>query len=145
MSQKEYFTSFQNKNKVVWRRKNFKKRIQLGEWQNSRYISGRCFFQCCGSGSRIRLLSIPGLIFFHPGSRILSRGLKNFFKPQKCLFLSARKYDPGFSSRIRIRIFTPGSRGQKGTTSLIRKGCKIFRPGHIKRNVFHQKSKLKTF
>jgi hypothetical protein len=71
---------------------------------------------------------IPDPNFFHPGSQILiffipdpgSRiRLKEFmyFNPQKW-FLSTQKYDPGFSSQIRIPdpdflpILDPGSRIQ---------------------------------
>ncbi len=65
--------------------------------------------------SRIRIFSIPD-----PGSAF------KCFNPQK-LFLSSRKYDPGCSSRICIPdpdpdflpILDSGSRGQKGTGSLI--------------------------
>ncbi len=61
----------------------------------------------------------PGSEFFHPGyeffpSRIRIKEFK-YFNPKK-LFLSSRKYDPGYSSRI--LIFThPGSRDQKGSGS----------------------------
>jgi hypothetical protein len=74
--------------------------------------------QCCGS--RIRLFSSwipdptffildPGSDFFHPGSeffppRIPIKEFKYFNR--KKLFISSRKYDPGCSSRIRIRILT---------------------------------------
>jgi hypothetical protein len=58
-----------------------------------------------GSGSRILVCSIPD-----PGS-----ASKNF-NPKKW-FLSTQKYDPGFSSRIRILIFhpspIPGSKRQR--------------------------------
>jgi hypothetical protein len=70
--------------------------------------------------SRILICSIP-----HPGSRIR---LKEFlcFNPKKWL-LSTQKYDPDFSSRIRIpgpdhnflTIPDPGFRGRKGTGSRI--------------------------
>ena len=54
--------------------------------------------------------------------------IKELYHKPKKLFLSSRKYDPGFSSRIRIPdldlgyllIPDPGSRGQKGTGSRIR-------------------------
>ncbi len=56
-------------------------------------------------GSRIRLFSIPEPNCLHPGS-----ALKNFSiltpKNQKKWFLSSRKYDPGCSSRTRIRMLT---------------------------------------
>jgi hypothetical protein len=70
----------------------------------------KCFQQCCGSGmfpgsdffpSAFR---DPGSEFFHPGSRIRIKEFK-YFNPKKW-FLSSRKYDPGCSSRIRIRILT---------------------------------------
>jgi hypothetical protein len=48
---------------------------------------------------------IPDPIFFHSGSPIRIKEFK-FFNPQK-LFLCSRKYFPGCSSRIRIRIFYP--------------------------------------
>ncbi len=69
----------------------------------------------------------------YPGSRIkkipdprsASKNL-SIFKPKK-LFISSRKYDPGCSSRIQTPDLDflpspdPGSRGQKGTGSRIRK------------------------
>jgi hypothetical protein len=81
---------------------------------------------CCGSR-----MFIPDLTFFHPGSRIRifpSRiCIKEFkyFNPKKW-FLSSRKYNPGYSSRIPdpdpyfLPNPYPGSRGQKGTGSRIR-------------------------
>jgi hypothetical protein len=65
-------------------------------------------YQCCGS-----VMFIPDPNFFHPGSRV-----KRIPDPDPhlriCklnkLFRSSRKYDLGFSSRIRILFFTrPGS------------------------------------
>ncbi len=53
-----------------------------------------------GSRTRIRFFSNP-----EPGSRIHIKEFK-FFNPKNC-FLSSRKYDPGFSSWIRILIFHP--------------------------------------
>jgi hypothetical protein len=41
----------------------------------------------------------------YPGSRIRIKEFE-YFNPKK-LFLSSRKYDPGYSSRIRIPIFLP--------------------------------------
>ncbi len=77
--------------------------------------------------SRIRIFPIPDR-----GSRIRIKELK-YFNPKKG-FLSSRKYDPGCSSLIRIpdpdsEFFPipdpdPGSRGQKGTGSLIRAAVK---------------------
>ena len=60
------------------------------------------------------LSQIPDPTFFHPGSRIRTVSIpdpgsasKNLSiltpKKQKKWFLSSRKYDPGCSSRIRIR------------------------------------------
>jgi hypothetical protein len=43
---------------------------------------------------------IPDPNFFHPGSQIHIKEVK-YFNPKKW-FLSSQKYDPGFSSRIRI-------------------------------------------
>ncbi len=64
----------------------------------------RCSWrQCCGSGSRMRISSLPD-----PGSASKNQSILT----QK-LFLSSRKYDLGCSFRIRILIFThPGSRIQ---------------------------------
>jgi hypothetical protein len=68
--------------------------------------------------------SIPDPNLFHLGSRIHIKEFK-YVNPKSC-FLSSRKYDPGCSSwiRIRILIFLPipdsGSSGQKGTGSRIR-------------------------
>jgi hypothetical protein len=54
----------------------------------------------------------PGIGFFFSGSRVKKipnpdphQRIKVFFTLKK--FLSSRKYDPGFSSRIRILIFYP--------------------------------------
>jgi hypothetical protein len=72
-----------------------------------------------GCLSRIQTVSIPD-----PGSRIRIVEFKYF--NLKKWFLSSRKYDPGFSSRIPdpdadfLPITDPGSRGQKGTGSRIR-------------------------
>ncbi len=62
----------------------------------------------CYPGSRIRMLSIPdpGSKFFpisDPGRRIRIKKFK-YFNP-KNWFLSSRKYDPGYSSRIWILFF----------------------------------------
>jgi hypothetical protein len=102
--------------------------------RNIRQRDIKIFFleQCCGSGM---FIADPGTEFFHPESRIRD---PNFFHPgswirlkelkyfnPKKWFLSTQKYDPGFSSRIRIPdpdflpIPNPGSRGQKGTGSRI--------------------------
>ncbi len=52
-------------------------------------------------------------------SRIYIKEFK-YFNPKKC-FLSSRKYDPGFSSRIRILIFYLSRiKGSEGTGSRIR-------------------------
>ncbi len=51
------------------------------------------------------LSRIPETNFFHSGSRIRIIKCK-YFDPLNS-FLSSRKYDPGCSSRIRIRIFYP--------------------------------------
>ncbi len=65
---------------------------------------------------------IPDPTFFHPGSA--SKNLSILTK--KKWFLSSRKYDPGYSSRILdpvadfLPILDPRSRGQKGTGSRIR-------------------------
>ncbi len=75
------------------------------------------FFQCCGSGM---FISDSGSDFFHPGSDFFHPGSASSILTKKW-FLSSRKYDLRFSSRIRIlkfypsRIPYPGSRGQKGT------------------------------
>ncbi len=55
---------------------------------------------CCGSG-----MFILDPNFFHPVSQIRVKELK-YFSPKKW-FESSRKYDPGWSSRIRILIFYP--------------------------------------
>ncbi len=69
------------------------------EWAGSWAVNLR---QCCGSGMLIpdpgSELSIPDTNFFP--SRIRIKELK-YFNPKK-LFLSSRKYDPGYQSRIRI-------------------------------------------
>jgi hypothetical protein len=69
-----------------------------------------CTLQCCRSGM---FIPDPGSDFFpsrnclHPGSRIRIKEFK-YFNPKKTekWFLSSRKYDPGCSSRIRIRMLT---------------------------------------
>ncbi len=55
--------------------------------------------QCYGSGK-----FIPDPNFFRSGSRIRIKEFKYF--NLKKLILSSQKYDPGCSSRIRIRIFS---------------------------------------
>jgi hypothetical protein len=61
-------------------------------------------YQCCGSGMFIldpgSDFSPSRIGFF--SSRIHIKDFK-YFNPKKC-FLNSRKYDPGDSSRIRIRI-----------------------------------------
>ncbi len=66
------------------------------------------------AGSRIRLFTIPD-----PGSELSPSRIPDPRKKPKKWFLSSRKYDPGFSSRIPdpdanfLHIPDPGSRGQK--------------------------------
>jgi hypothetical protein len=68
-----------------------------------------------GCLSRIRLFSIPDPTFFHPGYRIrivpipdsASASEKCENSNPKKWFLSSKKYDPGYSSRIRILTFYP--------------------------------------
>jgi hypothetical protein len=71
----------------------------------------------------------PGSDFFHPESGLFPSRIPETGSASKNIsistqikwFLSSQKYDPGFSSRIRILVFThPGSGGQKGTGSRIR-------------------------
>jgi hypothetical protein len=77
--------------------------------------------QCCGSG-----MFIPDPTFFHPGSRIRIKELKNF--NPKNWFLSSWKNDPGCSSRIRILTFylsrmpDPGVKKAPDPSSWIRIG-----------------------
>ena len=82
--------------------------------------------------SVVRIRDVPGSDFFpsripdpnclYPGSRIRIKEFK--FITQK-RFLSSRKYEPGWSSRILdpdadfLPIPDPGSRGQKGNRSRI--------------------------
>ncbi len=67
--------------------------------------------QCCGTGMFIRISDpeyefFPSWIRIFP-SRIRTSEFKYFkFEPKK-LFISSRKYDPGYSSRIRILIYYP--------------------------------------
>jgi hypothetical protein len=75
-------------------------------------------------------IRIPDPNFFYPGSRVKkipgSASVIRTILTQK-LFLNSRKYDPKYSSWIRILdpdldflpIPDPGSRGQKGTRSQI--------------------------
>jgi hypothetical protein len=76
-------------------------------------------------------ISHPHPNFFLPGSRVKkipgsasASASKNLSILTQKVFLSSRKYDPGFSSRIPdldfLPIPHPGSRGQKGTGSRIR-------------------------
>jgi hypothetical protein len=75
-------------------------------------------------GSDFFSIPDPGPEFFHPGSRIRIKEFQ-YFNPKKW-FLSSRKYDPGWSSRIPdpdpyfLPIPDPESRGQKCTGSRIR-------------------------
>jgi hypothetical protein len=67
-------------------------------------IHEKQYRQCCGSGIPDMTFSIPDTNFFHPGSRIRIKEFK-YFNPKKW-FISSRKYDPGYLSRIWIRILT---------------------------------------
>jgi len=91
-------------------------RILLSSCKNSKKNLDTYYFVASSihdvyPGSRIRLCSIPDPTLFHPGSRIrtvsipdLRSSIKNLciLTPQKVKkwFLSSKKYDPGFSSRI---------------------------------------------
>ncbi len=67
----------------------------------------KVFFSVADLGylSRIRIFSIPDPNFFHPGSKFSPSRIPikefKYFNPKNC-FLSSRKYDPCFSSRILV-------------------------------------------
>jgi hypothetical protein len=96
-------------------------KLREGEYQSSVADPG------CLSRIPDRNFSIRDPILFHPGSRIRIKNLSILTQKN---FLSSRKYDPGYSSRVRILIFLPipdnGSRGQKGTGSRIRNTGSIY-------------------
>ena len=58
-------------------------------------------------------------------------------------FLSARKYDPGFSSRIRIRIFYPRIQGSKGHHFSDPQRLQNFSPRSYQKKCFSPKIKSK--
>jgi hypothetical protein len=69
-----------------------------------------CGNLCCGTGIIIpgsRIQIFPSQIQGHKdsGSRMQIRDKEFKYCERKKLFLSSRKYDPGFSSRTRILIF----------------------------------------